>query len=90
VVRTFHRGREEYRLPLSTSKETAGRMLTAEQNKVEFASVGYADSFAEHKSAPLSGRLADYGRYLAAEGNARAYCGKTVASLQSHSSFSPS
>jgi integrase len=73
---------KEFRLPLSTSKETAGRMLTAEKNKAELASVGYADPFEEHKATPLSGHLEDYGRYLAAEGNSRAYCSKTVASIQ--------
>ena len=54
-------------------------MLAKLAGDSQFAGVGIADPFAEHRDRPLSGHAEDYGRYLAAKGDTAGHVKKAVA-----------
>src|SRR5262245_20071885 len=69
-------------IPLSANKTAAGQMLAALVNKAELGKVGICDPFEDHRKRPLAEHLADYRRYLQAEGNCAEYVSKTCARVQ--------
>src|SRR4051812_23290725 len=70
------------RVPLAESKETARRMLAKLAGDAQLASVGIADSFADHRGRPLLEHVDDFRRFLTARDNCTEHVQKTVAQVR--------
>jgi hypothetical protein len=68
-------------VPLSTDKTAAAQMLAALVKRAELGKAGIVDPFEKSRSRPLAEHLADYRRYLEAEGNCGEYVTKTCARI---------
>jgi integrase len=68
-----------HQVKLSTSKETARRMLAKLAGDAQLAGVGIVDPFAEHRQRPLTEHLEDFARYLAAKGDTADHVSRTKA-----------
>jgi integrase len=68
-------------VPLSVNKVAAQQLLAELVKKAELRRAGILDPFEVHRSRPLADHLADYRRFLEAEGNCPEYVAKTYARM---------